>query len=196
MAKSRLLLGAASVLSTLALVGGVVSAQTGSVSNTGPGSNNKVVSTLSNKTHVHNTNTVSADTSTSQYSSTGKASVKYNTTGGDAMTGDASTATALTVKANITNPSADPCGCDNGSASSLGGGTIDTTGPNSYNKVETKVTNNTKVTNTNTVSVNTSTTQSSKSGSATVSGNTTGGSAQSGDASSSTAETVDLTIMN
>jgi len=186
------------VISTLAVAGGVAAAQTGSNLNTGYNSYNKNKTSVSNKMDVKTTNTLGANTNTSQNGYSGSVDSKYNTKAdGDAKSGPVNNAAALNVTAHIDNTGSTSCGCAGSNTGDPNfSGTNDTTGYNSTNVNVSKVDTSTKITTTNTVNVNTNTSQSGKSGSVDQIGNTKAGNAESGAVNNSTSEVVDLTIKN
>lgn len=83
-----------------------------------------------------------------------------------------------------------------GLAGVAGASSIDTTGPNSWNKVKNESSLNSDVRNDNHATVTNSNGQRADSGDANVSGNTTGGGATSGDASNSNEFSADLSVDN
>lgn len=70
---------------------------------TGPDSTNTITETLKNTVKVTNNNNVSISNSVSQSATSGDATVKHNTTGGDATTGDASNTSSSTFELTVTN---------------------------------------------------------------------------------------------
>jgi hypothetical protein len=191
--KKQLFRAAAATVLGLSLTTGIAAAQ--SVSNTGADSSNTVRSKTVNVNHVWNHTHLAADNDNMQAAATGAASSSFNTTGGGAMSGDASNATALNVSATIDNS-----GSSGGSGGSMPAasttGSIDTTGYNSTNTVSSKVVNVNRVSNDTSVWVSNDNTQTASSGSASVSYNTTGGSATSGDASNSSSSSFTFNITN
>ena len=174
----------------LSFTTGIAAASTGSIGTTGPDSTNKVEFSHREIRRVENNNTVGVSNDNPQDSYTGRARVSHNTTGGNARSGDATNDSLQRTTIRLNN-----AGSSSGAMAGLGGsnhsGTINNTGPDSYNKVEFKSSNYVNVSNNYTVSVSNSNTQNASSGRATVSGNTTGGSATSGDATNvSTMETT------
>lgn len=147
-------------------------------------------------TKVTNNNTVGVENATEQAAVSGNAKVSWNTTGGDATSGDATNdnLTDLVVGIANDNSGAANCGCQGGNVSA----TIDTTGPGSYNQILVGGGNGggTKITNNNTVSILNSTSQTAVSGNAKVSGNTTGGSATSGNASNTNSTSFSIGVVN
>ncbi len=75
----------------------------GSISNTGPFSDNKVVSVNSATLDMNNQNTVSLQTFNTQDATSGSARVSDNTTGGSAVSGDASNTSSSSFTINISN---------------------------------------------------------------------------------------------
>lgn len=198
MTTSRILRAAAVGITSIGLVAGlsgIAGASSGSITNTGPDSTNKVITKSSLELDVHNHNNISLANSSDQDAYTGRASVSHNTTGGDATSGDAENNNSTDVSVSVTNhtPSlqgSSDCGCAGS------GGSIDTTGPDSYNLILTKNSMNVDVHNYNDVSIANSSEQDATSGKASVSGNTTGGDATSGNASNTNETTLSVTISN
>jgi hypothetical protein len=175
-------------------LGGFAAAATGSITNTGPDSQNTVKSKTVNKARVRNNNHLNLTSTTSQSATSGDARTNHNGTGGDATTGAASNTHELTVDATIDN-SATTGGLGGAVGSGDDSGTITGTGPDSTNVVKSKTINKLNVQNNNNLTITNSTSQTATSGDAHVNDNTTGGSATSGDVSNSstTGVTIDLT---
>src|SRR5258708_28374034 len=199
MVKSRLIRATAVAAASAGLIvgfTGLAGASSGSITGpTGPDSTNKVIGKSSLNIKIHNHNDLSLGNSNSQSAWTGSASVKHNTTGGDATSGDAANDNVTALNVHVTNSMPDlqgvaDCGCN-------GGGDITgPTGPDSLNLVVSKSSVKVDVNNTNNVSLDNSSSQTAKSGKASVSGNTTGGDATSGAASNSNATTLSVTLSN
>jgi hypothetical protein len=179
----------------LSLTTGVAAAQTGSIENTGPDSYNKVIVKHSDTRKVRNNNHVGVENNNTQRAYTGDASVRHNTTGGDATSGDAANDNFVTTTIGVSN-SGSSAAALGGSGGGSGSGSIDTTGPDSYNKVVISDTSYVKVTNNNDVNVQNNNYQKASSGDAKVSGNTTGGDATSGNATNSNDVATTITISN
>lgn len=75
----------------------------GSISNTGPDSYNTIDSSVKSTVKVENENEINVDNSNYQKASTGDATVSHNTTGGDAVTGDATNTNSTSVSINVSN---------------------------------------------------------------------------------------------
>ena len=165
------------------------------ISNTGPDSYNKVKNSSSQSLKVKNTNNIGVDNSNNQTAASGKAEVVHNTTGGGATSGATANSNSLGASVTVTNAAMDIADPTAGSLSGANS-TIDTTGPDSKNKIENTSTSHVKVTNTNNLSVNNVSSQVATSGEATVAGNTTGCSATSGNVSNSNATTVSFNVSN
>ena len=75
----------------------------GTIQNTGPDSENKIVTVNKLSVDVENNNCITLTTSNEQSASTGDASVKGNTTGGDATTGNASNTSTGSFTITIKN---------------------------------------------------------------------------------------------
>ncbi len=173
----------------------MVSAQTATVSTSGPNSKAKVSLFNRNRVDTSVKNNLNAKVKNDQKASTGDASAKNNTTVGDVRTGNAAVENESNVHATLDNSNASSnCGCDSGNADQ----TVDavTEGPNSPvyaevkndNKVTTKITNN--------VNVETSNRQSARSGDAKAYNNTTVGDVVSGDSMATNSSTVELNVTN
>ena len=76
---------------------------TSTISNTGPDSYNTVNNDTSVKVHVENNNNLSVSNTNTQSAYSGDAKVYGNTTGGSAMTGDATNTNSTSVSFNVTN---------------------------------------------------------------------------------------------
>lgn len=85
------------------LVQGTFQKNTAAIENTGPNSENKVIESNVSTTTVTNTNDIAVTNTNKQEAASGSASVTGNTTGGSAVTGDASNANDTNLKINITN---------------------------------------------------------------------------------------------
>lgn len=195
----KLLLGAATLVTSLGLTAGVAAAQTGggSISYTGPDSYTAIKTKVKTRTYVKNKNDLSVNNNTSQTAWSGNALVHHNTTGGDATSGVASNSNSFSASASINNNTAETLDAAIASVpGTVGGGSISNTGPDSISKVNTKVYTSTQVKNYNNLSVNNNTTQSAYSGDAEVSNNTTGGDATSGNATNTNSTSVTLNVTN
>lgn len=190
----RILKFSAATGASLVLMGGVALA-TPSITNTGPGSINKIKGKNIVKCKVINKNTVVVANDSTQTTKTGKAKVSWNTTGGSAASGDATNTNETTVELGVTNGPTDSCSCGCNAVLTLDG-SIDNTGPGSINLISFLNVNKQKFVNTNDVTVVNSSDQSATSGKATVSGNTTGGSATSGDASNTNSTGLVVSVSN
>lgn len=194
--KKQLLRAAATTVLGLSLTTGFAAAATGNISNTGPSSSNKIHSSVTNSATLDNHNMVHATNTNYQTSKTGKAEVTGNTTGGDAMTGNAMNDHSLDASVSVNNSATSSLLGGMGGSGSDASATIHTTGPSSVNTVESTVKNTMTVKNTNDLKVNNSSNQTATSGNAQVSGNTSGGSATTGDASNSNSSSFNLSVTN
>jgi len=187
-----------SVLSLGLVVGlaGFAGATSGSIGNTGPDSTNKVEYKDSSHVDVDNNNSLGLNNSNSQSASSGDASAKHNTTAGDAMSGDAMNDNSVDATVEVDNSSAGSAALAGNTGSGDLNATIDTTGPDSYNKVEYSNKSTVDVTNNNNVNVSNSNSQSASSGNAKVYDNTTGGSATSGSVSNTSSSTFTIRVTN
>jgi len=185
------------VLSLGLVVGlaGFAGATSGSIGNTGPDSTNKIEYDNESNVDVENNNGLSFGNTNSQTAASGEARATHNTEAGDATSGDADNESMVDATVVFNN---------SGAAAALGGGNgggdldadIDTTGPDSYNKVEYKNTSNVTVTNNNSINVSNTNVQTATSGDAKVYDNTTGGSATSGSVSNTSSSTFEFRVTN
>lgn len=192
MKRTKMLRVAAVTVLGLSLGAGVASAApgNGSVTNTGPDSDNIITFNNMSSALVSNTNGVTVTNTNPQAAVTGAAAVTDNTTGGGAASGDATNDSMLRGSLRISNVSAGAAALNSGGSASTG--SISTTGPDSTNVITFNNSDTSTVANTNTLLVSNVNTQTASSGAAVVDHNTTGGSATSGDASN--VSTVDLTV--
>jgi hypothetical protein len=172
---------------------GFAGATTGTIDTTGPDSTNKIEQNSSWRTKVRNTNRVEATNTNDQDASSGEARVRDNTTGGDAVSGDASNANTTNASVSVDNSGGGGWSMPTASTSSA---TIENTGPDSYNKVESNSEASLEVSNYNHVEVSNTNNQTATTGDATVSHNTTGGDAMSGSASNTNSTTMSFSINN
>jgi len=195
--KKQLYRAAAATVLGLSLTTGIVAADTGNITNTGPGSDNKVTTKVTDNSSLKNRNDIDLSNHNSQHAYTGDAKVKYNTTGGDATSGAAMNDNSVSADVTVDNSASSAGGSGFlASAAANGGGTIDTTGPGSNNQIKTTVTDNSSVSNHNDIDVHNSNHQTASSGDASVTGNTTGGSATSGDATNTNSATFTFSVTN
>jgi hypothetical protein len=169
-----------------------------SITYTGPDSYNKVKNKVSTYVKVKNDNDLRVNNDNDQTAWTGDATVRHNTTGGDAETGDAKNTNSLSVSATVNNAAS---GGDWRDLGGHGGGnnaesTIHHTGPDSYNKVDNETKTTVRISNDNDLRVNNDNDQTAISGDARVSGNTTGGDAETGDATNHNSTTVNFNVSN
>ena len=165
------------------------------IDTTGPDSTNIVKEKTKNHTKVRNYNDLSASNKNNQDAWSGDAKVRHNTKGGDAKSGSASNANAMSLSATVDNTASSaakamPVASSNSTA------TIKNTGPDSVNRVEITNTSHVNVKNDNDVKVTNTSSQMATSGNATVSDNTTGGSATTGNASNTNATTMTFKLSN
>lgn len=166
------------------------------ISNTGFMSYNKISVKDKQSCKIKTNSTLGVSSFTSQSSSTGNAKVKYNTTGGTAVSGNAANANTATTGVTVNNP-ASPSDCETNVAVVDGSGSqISGTGALSVNKIEVKNSNSVKVVTNNVIGVSNKTLQGSSSGNAVMYGNTTGGSATSGNATNTNTQTITLQVTN
>jgi hypothetical protein len=193
--KKQLYRAAAATVLGLSLATGVaVADNSGTIDTTGPDSTNSVTATTTNRVSVHNDNDLNVRNDNDQRASSGDATVRHNTTGGDATSGDASNDNSTSVDATVDNSGA--WSALGGSGSMNASGDISNTGPDSSNYVTSTQTNTVHVSNDNDVRVNNDNDQHAYSGDAKVSDNTTGGSATSGSASNTNSSSFTFSISN
>lgn len=100
----RFMQGFAALITTLTFMGGVAGAQEASpcsgatITNTGPGSTNKIKCVESNKVRVSCVNNVYVVNDNSQTAGSGNATTGGNTTGGNAISGNATNENGTTVQ--------------------------------------------------------------------------------------------------
>lgn len=152
----------------------------GEISTTGPDSVNIIKDKTSNEVEAENENEIEIGNMNKQFSKSNEAEAEENTTAGDAESGMAKNTNKLEAMVEITNTTPSIAGADD-LAEGIGG-TIDTTGPDSFNKVEYSTKTEIEVENENEIEIHNFNTQTAISGEATVEDNTTGGNATSGDA--------------
>ncbi len=162
------------------------------IDTTGPSSDAVVDVSNNNAVELENENNTGASIANDQKAKSGDSDVSYNTTGGDATTGDSASEFAVEANVEHTNASSSDfalnsgdCGCGDVET------TIGNTGPKSNVEVTVENNNEVRVRNTNNFDLSVSNSQYSSTGDATVHGNTTGGDAATGDASASASVTVD-----
>jgi len=197
--KKQLYRAAAATVLGLSLTTGVVAADTGNIDTTGPNSDNRISTRISNRTHVHNNNDIHVHNDNDQRAYSGDARVSGNTHGGDAETGDARNSNSTNVEVDVDNSAStgniDPSN-NWGGGFGGGGGSISDTGPNSDNSIKTRVNNSVSINNDNDISISNDNDQHASSGDARVSGNTFGGDATSGDASNTNSSTFSISVTN
>jgi hypothetical protein len=198
MKKIKLLRVAAVTVLGLSLGAGVASATPGGgdIFETGPGSKNIVRFERDRRVEVRNNNDVRVTNHTAQHATSGDAKVSHNTRGGDAITGDASNENLTRVDARIDNSFSSEAAFHGGGSGHSLGGSIELTGPDSFNKVSSLEKENISVHNNNNVNVTNETNQTARSGDARVTDNTKGGDAITGDASNFNQTDVRLDITN
>jgi len=160
------------------------------IHDTGPGSINIIKENGSNKFTIRNTNNISLHNSNEQFAQSGDATVRGNTFGGSAITGDASNDNSTNAVVAIHNFSPAMNFTRGGSSN------ISDTGPFSNNRITSNQNNRFSEVNNNNVSISNTNNQIARSGNATVSGNTFGGSAITGSASNYNSTSFDVSINN
>jgi len=195
----KLLLGAATLVTTIGLGAGVAAAQTGggSIQDTGPDSSASIRTHVRTHTDIDNRNNLTVTNTNAQTASSGKAVVAHNTRGGDAVSGDARNSNSTNISASIRNNTSDTLQAAlNNVPGSVGGGSISDTGPDSSARISTRVSTSTRVNNYNDLTVTNTSSQSAFSGDAIVAHNTHGGDAVSGDASNTNSTSITLSVNN
>ena len=98
----RYMRGLVAIITSLAFMGGVASAQTGcegaTITNTGPGSTNEIICVDSTKVHVTCSNNIYVVNNSEQVAGSGDANNSGNTTGGSSITGNATNENGTTVE--------------------------------------------------------------------------------------------------
>ncbi len=194
---NKLLIGAASVITTLSLAGGVAAAQSGDVSvDLSPGSHVKLDSHNKSNVQVTNKNKLSATNKTTQKANSGKVTVKGNGEGGDATSGDSANTNGTDVSATIDNSGTTlgdaSCGCGSGGVGDISVSSSPTAKVTADSHDSTKVT----LQNTNDLKVNNTTKQTATTGDVKVTGNGSAGDATSGNASNDNTTTVTFDVTN
>jgi hypothetical protein len=197
MTKSRFMRATAAAVTSIGLITGLTgiagaATSVGTIDTTGPHSSNTVRNDTSTQIRTSNTNRITATVRNDQHSSSGDATVRDNTRGGTALTGDASNDNTTRGTINVTNTSPDTSLLSDPSFDGL----ITDTGPYSTNRLTNTVRNTLNVTNQNTITLNTSSTQRAYSGDATVRDNTRGGDATTGNATNTNSSTFTVTVTN
>lgn len=198
MTRIKLSKAAAGTLATLgtaialAGVAGASSNTTGTMTNTGPYSDNKVKTINESRVDWRNNNRVGVGNMNGQSANSGSANVSGNTNAGSAKTGDAANKNSFSTSVSLknANPAAGMSWNNTTSAK------MQNTGPYSDNEIVTVNKNSLRVENNNCVNVENSNEQSASTGSATVSGNTNGGSATTGSASNTSSSSTTVSISN
>lgn len=196
--KANIKQAAGAGLLSLALVVGVAGfagASSGTIGTTGPSSDNEIRHDSDVDLDIDNDNDVDLWNHNKQRASSGDAEVKYNTTGGDAETGDAENMNSVEATVEIDNSNAADAfsGVGNGQNNS---GTINNTGPYSDNEVKFENDVDIDVDNDNDVKIHNNVDQSAYSGDAEVRTNTTGGNATTGSVSNTSSSSFTVRITN
>jgi len=188
----------ASVLSLGLVVGlaGFAGATSGTIGTTGPDSYNEVTSKSRTETRVKNNNNVNLSSKNHQYTSSGDAKVKGNTTGGSARSGDGENHNSVGATIEVDNSQTAGVVAGVGSGDDHGTGSITNTGPDSVNKVKSEKSVRINVDNNNNIHIYNSNDQAAKSGDAEVTHNTTGGDATSGSVTNTNSSTFEVRVTN
>lgn len=186
------------VLSLGLVVGlaGFAGASSGSIGTTGADSENEIKHESSLELDFENDTDLHLMSRNEQKASSGEAEVEFNTTGGDARTGSASNANALSGTVEIVNSQSAEAYADMDTADASNTGTINNTGFNSENEVtfENKV--EVDIDNDTDISIHTSNEQSAYSGDAEVHHNTTGGDAVTGNVTNTNTSSFTVRVTN
>ncbi len=193
-------LAGAGVLSVGLVFGmaGFAGALNGTIDTTGPNSENEIEYESEVELDIENKNDLDLNNSSSQSAQSGETTVRYNTTGGSAMSGDADNSNSVSATVMYDNSGSAAAVSD---AVSWGGAgdveaTIENTGPRSENEVEIEHEVEVDIENRNYVDINNTVEQSAESGEATVRFNTTGGDATSGSVSNTSSSSFNVSITN
>lgn len=185
---------------SLALVVGVAGfagASSGTIGTTGANSENEISHETSVEWDVDNDTDLDLTNKSHQYASSGDVEVKYNTTGGDAETGDATNSSSVSADIEVDNSSAaSGAGELLGDGSDSNSGSITNTGYNSENEVEFKSSTEVDINNDTDVDIYNHVDQKAKSGDAEVRYNTTGGDAISGNVSNTSTSSFTVRVTN
>lgn len=192
----KLLRVLAAALFGLSLATGAVAAQTGTIDTTGPESENVIEFENESEVDLDNDTDVTADVQTDQEAGSGNARTDWNTTGGDATSGDADNESDVEADVEVDNTSATAMAFGEGDCGCEGEASIENTGPYSVNEVIFNNSSDIDVDNDTDVDFDSDTDQSAWTGNAVVSGNTTGGNATSGSASNSSSTVFSLSVSN
>lgn len=191
----KLLLGAATIVTSVGITAGVAAAQT-AISDIGPDSDATVTSEQTASHDYTSTNDLNVENNHDANAISGDAESTDSNTGGAAGTGDASNTGNFTANLSVTS-SAGAGGSgsdDSGTVGSLGDVTVEGVGPNSSATVDTTLTNTHTVDLNNMINVENNVTQDATSGNATVNNNNEGGSATTGNASNAYTSSVTLSV--
>ncbi len=186
----------ASIFVSVGLTTGVAAAATGTIGTTGPFSDNDIAWENETDIDVDNETDVDADVDIDQDADSGWAKVGFNTTGGDAESGDAMNDSSFDAEISVDNS-----GSSSGALSWMGGGDDEAsingpTGPSSDNSIRFENEVDIDVNNDTDVDFDLDVDQDAESGNASVFGNTTGGSATTGSASNTSSGSFVLTVTN
>ncbi len=182
-------------IASIGLTAGLAAAGSGSIDTTGPSSDNTIRFENKSDVDVDNETDVDADVAIDQDANSGEAKVKFNTTGGDATSGDAENESSLEAELSIDNSGSSSAALSGGQSSN-NDGSIDNTGPNSDNHIVFKNSREVRVNNDTDVDFDADIDQNARSGNATVWYNTTGGNATSGNASNTSSVVFSLSVTN
>lgn len=184
------------VLVSVGLTGGMVAANSGSIGTTGAESDNWVHFEDDSDVDLDNDTDVDANIDTEQDADSGDASAWYNTTGGDATSGDAENMSEVEAELEIDNSGSSEAALAGAGGSGSNSGTIQNTGYSSNNHILFSNNSSIDVDNDTDVDFDNDVDQEANSGNASVKYNTTGGNATSGSASNSSSTVFSLSVTN
>ncbi len=175
---------------------GFAGAQSGSIVDTGPGSNNEIDSEVEYDFEYRNDTDLDLDNDVDQDAESGDAEVEWNNTGGDAESGSAMNESAVTADIVVENTSAASWSGGGGMGTASFDGSIENTGPGSNNEVDFEYDFDVDVDNDTNIDINNDVNQDADSGDAEVRGNTNGGSATSGSVSNTSSSSFTVHVSN
>jgi hypothetical protein len=197
MIKTSVLRYAAIGMASVSLAG-FAAASTVSFDTTGPDSTNKVKLDSSAAVNVSNDNAVGVANLNVQGASSGEVEAKKNTSVDDLASGDASNENDTDTDVDIDNSGSSNAALD--ALAGFGAGdhdvSFDTTGPDSYNKVEINDSAAVNISNSNEVQVINENVQGASTGDVSAYKNTTVGGLTSGSASNSNTTSTSISISN
>lgn len=191
----------ATVASSVALVAGFAGvAGAASIDLTGPHSDNRIEQRNNVRTRLNNNTDVRLTNNNPQDAESGEASAERNTTVDGVRSGDADNDSLVEASVHVDNTSSTSGAMDVASSAAGWGGwgdaSIDTTGPDSTNRIEQTNRVRTTVNNNTSVHITNNNAQNATSGEASAEYNTTVGDVQSGDARNVSTATFEVSVSN